>query len=153
MFSPDGQWVAYHSNESGRNEVYVRPFPGPGGKWQVSIGGGSYPTWSRTNRELFYSLDGQIMVASFGADSDTFRGEKAAALDGGALPGARRQPRLDLHPDGKRLAVALPVQTPSDTKQDKVVFIFNFSTSCAESRRRQEDRHAVTASARQAAII
>src|SRR5262249_27986342 len=48
MFSPDGRWLAYVSSESGQNEVYVRPFPGPGGKWQISTGGGSYPTWSRT---------------------------------------------------------------------------------------------------------
>src|ERR1019366_6551897 len=43
VFSPDGKWVAYQSNESGRSEVYVRPFPGPGGQWQVSTGGGGAP--------------------------------------------------------------------------------------------------------------
>ena len=47
-FSPDGRWLAYMSNESGRDEIYVRPFPGPGGKWQVSSAGGQGPTWSRT---------------------------------------------------------------------------------------------------------
>ena len=126
MFSPDGQWLAYHSNESGRNEVYVRPFPGPGGKWQISTGGGSYPTWSRTKRELFYSLNGQIMVASFGAEGDTFRAEKPQRWSDGRYLERAGNRGFDLHPDGERLAVALPVQTPSDTKQDKVVFIFNF---------------------------
>ncbi|MGH7614886.1 MAG: protein kinase domain-containing protein [Gemmatimonadales bacterium] len=56
--SPDGRWLAYTSNESGINEVYVRPFPdAQGGRWQVSNGGGSEPRWSRDGRELFH-LDG-----------------------------------------------------------------------------------------------
>lgn len=64
-FSPDGRWIAYESNESsGRFEVYVRPFPGPGGKWQVSTGGGSQPLWSHDGTELFYlAADGQLMAA------------------------------------------------------------------------------------------
>jgi len=53
-FSPDGRWLAYVSDESGRDEVYVRPFPGPGGKWQVSTEGGTEPLWARNGRELFY---------------------------------------------------------------------------------------------------
>ena len=54
-FSPDGRWIAYISNESGANEIYVRPFPGPGGKTQISTGGGSLPQWSRTGKELYYT--------------------------------------------------------------------------------------------------
>jgi hypothetical protein len=53
-FSPDGRWLAYASNESGNTEVYVRSFPSPGGKWQVSTGGGGFPKWSRSSKELFY---------------------------------------------------------------------------------------------------
>ena len=53
-FSPDGRWVAYGSNESGRNEVYVAPFPGPGGKRQVSTAGGAQPRWRRDGTEIFY---------------------------------------------------------------------------------------------------
>jgi serine/threonine protein kinase len=52
--SPDGHWIAYTSDESGRNEVYVQPFPGLGAKWQVSNDGGAEPIWSRDGRELFY---------------------------------------------------------------------------------------------------
>ncbi len=52
--SPDGRWIAYQSDESGRYEVYVRPFPGPGGKWQISNSGGMLPIWSRNGRELFF---------------------------------------------------------------------------------------------------
>ena len=60
-FSPDGRWIAYESNESGRSEVYLRPFPGPGGKWQVSTEGGARPEWSRDGRELFYFESDRMM--------------------------------------------------------------------------------------------
>jgi Tol biopolymer transport system component len=53
-FSPDGKWVAYSSSESGRLEVYVVPFPGPGGKRQVSTGGGTLPSWRRDGKEIYY---------------------------------------------------------------------------------------------------
>jgi Tol biopolymer transport system component len=62
VFSPDGHWLAYRSNESGRNEVYVQPYPGPGGKWQISTEGGTEPLWARNGGELFY-LNGEQMMA------------------------------------------------------------------------------------------
>ncbi len=61
-FSPDGRWIAYQSSETGPLEVYVRPFPGPGGKWQVSTGGGISPVWSPTGKELFFVTSGAIMA-------------------------------------------------------------------------------------------
>ncbi len=64
VFSPDGKWIAYASNESGRSEVYVRPFPEPGGKWQISTDGGSRPRWMNDGREIIYITDnGTIMSA------------------------------------------------------------------------------------------
>jgi eukaryotic-like serine/threonine-protein kinase len=61
-FSPDGRWLAYSSDESGKNEIYLAPFPGPGAKWQVSTGGGSQPRWRRDGKELFYlSADLRLM--------------------------------------------------------------------------------------------
>ena len=59
VFSPDGRWLAYTSDETGRPEVYVRPFPGAGGKWQISTTGGTVPTWSPTKRELLYKSGAQ----------------------------------------------------------------------------------------------
>jgi Tol biopolymer transport system component len=60
-FSPDGRWVAYQSDESGRSEVYVQAFPGPGGKWQISTAGGAEPQWGPDGRELFYLSQNRII--------------------------------------------------------------------------------------------
>ena len=63
QFSPDGRWVAYLSNESGQDEIYVQPFPGPGGKWQVSSGGGTDVRWCGDGKELFYiAPDSRLMA-------------------------------------------------------------------------------------------
>jgi eukaryotic-like serine/threonine-protein kinase len=72
-FSPDGRWIAYTSNESGRSEVYVAPFPGPGGKWQVSKTGAINAAWRRDGREIFFSgLDGRVMAAPVTAEGARF---------------------------------------------------------------------------------
>ncbi|MDQ5858917.1 MAG: protein kinase, partial [Acidobacteriota bacterium] len=64
QFSPDGRWIAYTSTESGRDEVYVQAFPGPGGKWQVSTAGGGSARWTRDGKQLFYfGSDGRLMAA------------------------------------------------------------------------------------------
>ena len=64
QFSPDGKWIAYQSNESGRNEIVVQPFPGPGGKFQISTNGGAQPRWNKNGKEIFYvSLDSKMMAA------------------------------------------------------------------------------------------
>jgi Tol biopolymer transport system component len=126
MFSPDGRWIAYQSNESGRDEVYVRPFPGPGGKWQISTGGGVFPTWSRTARELFFGTPTQqIMVAAYEAEGNTFQPEKPQLWSD-----ARYKPRgpfrpFDLHPDGKRFALAPAAPAPAGVRQNHVTVIFN----------------------------
>src|SRR3989304_5530797 len=61
-FSPDGKWLAYTSEESGRREIYVQPYPGPGGKWQISTDGGQEPVWNPKGGELFYRSGGQLMA-------------------------------------------------------------------------------------------
>ena len=70
-FSPDGHWVAYLSDESGRQEIYVRPFPGPGGKWQISSEGDTEPMWARNGRELFYRNGDKMMVTAVGTQPVT----------------------------------------------------------------------------------
>jgi hypothetical protein len=70
-FAPDGKWIVYDSNESGRFEVYAQPFPPTGGKWQISTGGGVTPRWSRSGREVFYvAPDGSMMSVPVRISSD-----------------------------------------------------------------------------------
>jgi serine/threonine-protein kinase len=123
--SPDGSWLAYDSNESGQPEVYVRPFPGPGGKWQISSGGGAYPVWSRTKHELFYGTPGlQIIVAPYSVAGGEFAAEKPRLWSPGHFTQGAFQ-RYDLHPDGQRFAVSAAPAAQFDSK-GKVVFVFNF---------------------------
>jgi hypothetical protein len=68
-FSPDGRWMAYTSDESGDSEVYVRPYPGPGGKQRISIAGGREPIWSRNGRQLFYQWRNQVWIVDIQAGS------------------------------------------------------------------------------------
>jgi serine/threonine-protein kinase len=127
MFSPDGRWIAYQSDESGRTEVYVRPFPGPGGKWQVSIGGGNQAAWSRTRPELFYGgPDGRIMVATYTSEGGSFHAAKPTAWSDTRYDSRPRQRSFDLHPDGERFAISSFQQLQDSLRRDKVVFIFNF---------------------------
>jgi len=129
MFSPDGRWIAYLSNESGRNELFVRPFPGPGGKWQVSTAGGDDPAWSRTSRELFYASPGdrRIMRVPYTVEGDSFRADKPDIWSPTPFAARPRSPSrdFDLHPDGQRFAVA-PGAVDGITRQDKLVFVFNY---------------------------
>jgi Tol biopolymer transport system component len=129
MFSPDGRWIAYISNESARNEIYVRPFPGPGGKWQISNGNADDPNWSRTKRELLFASagDSRIMRAPYTVEADSFRAEKPQLWSEGVFAARPRPPSrdFDLHPDGQRFAFAAG-QTSGSAKLDKVVLTFNF---------------------------
>jgi Tol biopolymer transport system component len=70
-FSPDGRWMAYESSESGRWEVYVAPFPGPGGKWQVSTDGGSFAFWSEKGDQLYFSSGDALLVVDVRAQGDS----------------------------------------------------------------------------------
>ncbi len=80
-FSPDGKWVAYVSDESGGEQVYVAPFPGPGGKWQVSTAGGAYPAWRGDGKEIFFlSSDDKLMAADVSARGSDFQVGAVRAL-------------------------------------------------------------------------
>ena len=86
--------------------MYVRPFPGPGGKWQISIGGEYYPKWSRNGKELFYrTADSKIMVVTYTASGDSFRADKPQLWSPGQFTTSSGIGTFDLHPDGKRFAV------------------------------------------------
>jgi serine/threonine-protein kinase len=127
IFSPDGRWLAYTSGESGRNEVYVRPFPGPGGKWQISADGGGLARWSRVRNEVFFQApDNRLMVASYKVEGDAFRADKPRVWSERPFFPRSLGWDFDLHPDGERVAVAPVVEGRVAPKQDKAVFVFNF---------------------------
>jgi Tol biopolymer transport system component len=127
-FSPDGRWLAYMSNESDNYEVYVRPFPGPGGKWQISTGGGALPKWSRNGKELFYRTpDSKIMAVSYTASGDSFHADKPQLWSPGQFADFGLSIyTFDLHPDGKRFAVLKSPGTEQNAAVNKVSFVFNF---------------------------
>ncbi len=127
VFSPDGRWLAYASDESGNLELYVRPFPGPGGRWQISTGGGGYPVWSRNSKELFYrTTDNKIMVTRYEASGDSFRADKPRLWSPGQFTDVGGPINFDLHPDGKRFAVLKAPEGSATPPVNKVGFIFNF---------------------------
>jgi Tol biopolymer transport system component len=132
VFSPDGKWLAYVSNESGAYEVYVRAFPeaaSGGGKWQISNGGGGYPMWSRTGRQLFFeTLDNRVMAAAYTVQGNSFMAEKPRPWSERQLSNLTNTSRnIDVAPDGKRFAVILPVEQPgSQQTRSRVTFIENF---------------------------
>jgi Tol biopolymer transport system component len=125
-FSRDGHWIAYSSNESGRPEVYVRPFPGTGGKWRISTGGGLDPAWSRNGRELlFQGADGRVMITEYTAPGESFHSGKPhpwspAKIVVGAFPS------FDLHPDNQRLMVTLAPEE-ENTGDVHAIFVLNFA--------------------------
>ena len=82
MFSPDGRWIAYVSDESGRREVYVRPFPGPGERTQISVNGASEPMWARNGRELFYREGNRLMTVTVEAGSTFVASAPQALFEG-----------------------------------------------------------------------
>lgn len=126
-FSPDGHWLAYSSNESGKDEVYVRPFPRPGGKSQISTGGGSYPLWSRDGRKLFFlTPDLLIMVTSYTAKGDSFAAGKPQVWAHKNLTFLGGNYPYDLAPDGKRFAVVLNPGGTEVRPTDSVTVLLNF---------------------------
>jgi hypothetical protein len=127
--SPDGRWMAYASTESGTSQVYVRTFPGMGGRWQISNGGGTYPMWSRTGHELFFeTLENVVMVAPYAVTGDSFAADKPRVWSAQKLGGGVNTVRnFDLAPDGRRLVALMPVETAdAQQAQRRVTFLLNF---------------------------
>jgi eukaryotic-like serine/threonine-protein kinase len=122
MISPDGKWLAYQSDESRRDEVYVRPFPDSGRKWQISTGGGTSPVWSKTQKVLFYRGNEGVMAVDYAVR----QGEFTASQPTLRAPFRNLDPFYDVSPDGKRFAIT------QDVAQDQrasthVNFLLNFS--------------------------
>ena len=102
QFSPDGRFVAYWSNESGTDEVYVRPFPRGPGKWLASQDGGSQPRWSRDGKELFYVKKDTLYTVAVSTQPTFTMGETTELFTSPDLEWAWRLPTYDVSLDGQR---------------------------------------------------
>jgi len=109
-------------------EVYVRPYPGPGGRWQISTGGGYHPRWSRAARELFFETrDLRIMTVGYSIAGDAFSAGKPSLWSETRLAPAGGSGNYDLAPDGKRFAVLLARADSGDQKPlTQVTLLLNF---------------------------
>jgi len=107
--SPDGRWLAYVSDESGRREVYVRPLGRSGGRRQVSIDGGIEPVWARSGRELFYRGDvattGRLIAAAVRTSPDFDVISRSPLFDLSDYGPAEDHANFDVHPDGTRFVL------------------------------------------------
>lgn len=130
IFSPDGRWLAYASAESGRSEIYIRPFGSGGGRWQISDSGGGYPRWSRDGRELYYRVAGGVMAASIEPAGAGLRTGKPRLLFKGAFRGgvagitigAHSFADYDVSADGRNF-VMLPATTATGEERAGLVTI------------------------------
>jgi Tol biopolymer transport system component len=110
--SPDGRWVAYHSNEGGRDEVYVQPFSGRGRNWQISTNGGAIPQWRRDGQEIFYfAPDNRMMAVPVTLDTQRLTVDAGTPIP---LFSVRRPPgqniNYDATPDGQRFLINTPAE-------------------------------------------
>jgi eukaryotic-like serine/threonine-protein kinase len=129
QFSPDAKWIAYQSNESGRYEIYVQPFPGLEGKFQISTNGGAQPRWRSDGKELFYiGLDDRLMAVPIQSSSggETLQPGMPFPLFmtrvGGALTVVTKQQQYVVSRDGQRFLMSNIVEGPASP----IVVILNW---------------------------
>jgi serine/threonine protein kinase/Tol biopolymer transport system component len=124
MISPDGQWLAYQSDETGRFEVYVQPFPDGGKKWLVSAGGGTQPLWARNGEELFYRYGKNIMAASI-RPGPNFEAETPELLFEFPYLAASGygSPDYDITPDGQRFVM---IETETQVPRTEFYVVVNW---------------------------
>ena len=109
-FSPDGRWLAYLSNESGRSEIYVQPYPGPGGKWQISTDGGAEPVWNPNGNELFYRTGDKMMAVEITTQPSFSVGKPRMLFEGRYRPTPATSPNYDVSRDGQRFLMLKPAE-------------------------------------------
>ncbi|MGH9508488.1 MAG: protein kinase domain-containing protein [Terriglobales bacterium] len=124
--SPDGRWIAYASDETGREEVYVQSLEGSGGKYQVSTDGGFGPLWARNGQELFYRKDNKVMAVTVTGQPAFAASSPRPLFEGTYDIHPRREGVWDITPDGQRFLMVRP--TAQQTVQDQVHIVLNFPT-------------------------
>ena len=113
QFSPDGKWISYESDESGKMQVYVQPFPpgsGNGGKWQISVDGGGGARWRRDGKELFYLAGSKLMTVEVNVVGETFHAGIPRMLFDTPLTAQPSRHNYAPSADGRRFLMAAPVE-------------------------------------------
>jgi eukaryotic-like serine/threonine-protein kinase len=128
VLSPDGRWLAYQSDESGRSEIYVRPFPKTdSGRWQISSDGGGLPLWARSGRELFYVTSGDRLVSVATDSTPEFSFSSPQALFDMApymlAPGRTISRPFDISPDGRRFVMSRSIQRETSSRPSMVIVL------------------------------
>ena len=127
QFSPDGRWIAYRTNESGQDEIYVQAFPGPGSKARVSAEGGSQPRWRRNGKELFYiGPDNRLMAVAIGLPPDGHTpnvGAPFALFSTGLASRGAPKHQYAVAPDGQRF---LMVVSADETIASPITIVQNW---------------------------
>jgi eukaryotic-like serine/threonine-protein kinase len=120
-FSPDGRWIAYASIESGRSEIYVRPYSGRG-KWQISTEGGTEPVWNPKGRELFYRNRNKMMAVEVTTQPSFSAGKLKLLFEGAYVDlSPRTLPNYDVSPDGQRFLMLKATEQGQAPTQINVV--------------------------------
>jgi eukaryotic-like serine/threonine-protein kinase len=122
-FSPDGRWIAYVSNESGRPEIYVQPYPGPGGKRQISTEGGAEPVWNPNGRELFYRSGNRMMAVDVTSQPTFSAGRPRMLFEGQyfAVQFPLTAAAYDVSADGQRFLMVKETESSTAVTQINVV--------------------------------
>jgi serine/threonine-protein kinase len=128
QFSPDGRWIAYVSAELGSSDVFVQPYPGTGGRWQISNGGGRFPIWSENGHELFFlGPDHRIRAVEYTVDGHSFSPGKPRVWSETRVADLGVNSAYDLAPDGKRFAAILNADQAGESNQRaNVTVLVNF---------------------------
>ena len=124
-FSPDGHWLAYASDESGRYQIYVQPYTGPGQKWQISTDGGTEPTWNPNGQELFYRNWNRMMAVDISTKPHFSPGTPVMLFQGSYLPTPITFPNYDVSPDGKRFLMTQASSQAGASSQ--IIFVLNWA--------------------------
>jgi serine/threonine-protein kinase len=122
QFSPDGRWLVYASNESSQFEVYLRPYPGPGPRKQVSTHGGTHPKWNRNGKELFYRFENKMIAVDVSTSPDLTLSEPHVLFEQRYAFGGLTIPNYDVSPDGQQF-----IMIKDDSASGRVNIVLNWT--------------------------
>ena len=128
VFSPDGEWIAYTSDELGQDEVFVGAYPGPG-KYRISTNGGFEPVWAWDGKELFYRTEDQMMAVAIETGSNFSHDPPVELFEASSYPYDRQSKGYDVHPDGERFIM---VEATSRDLTAPITVVLNWSEELKE---------------------